>query len=124
MYIKTTNYTDETETDKYIEWQLGTTCSVNLIPHPLTSCQKPDHKTFAYVKDCPGRQGLFQVREQPAQVDFGQKGKDMQVQLEYKGRLLQPFDGLVTYRDTILWEGRRISSANIPVDLLDEHVDG
>ena len=86
-----------------------------MIPHPLATCERQDHKTFAYVKDCPGRQGLFQVRETPVYIDFGTKGKDLLVELEFKGKLLQPFDGLVTYRDTILWEGRRISSANLPV---------
>ena len=116
MYIKTDNYTDETQSDSYIEWQLGTTCSINLIPHPLATCEKQDHKTFAYVKDCPGKQGLFQVLDTPVYLDFGTKGKDIKIELEFKGRLLQPFDGLVTYRDTILWEGRRISSANLQVN--------
>ena len=118
MYIRRTNYTDETDTDNYIEFQLGTTCSIQLIPQPLRSCQDQKHKSFFHLKDCPGRQGLFQISEKSYKTDFGKSGKDIKVSFKYQGKLLQPFDGLVTYRDTILYEGRRISSANLPVDLM------
>lgn len=124
MFIKRSNYTDEKDTDNYLEYSLGTTCSIQLIPQPLRSCQKPEHKSFFHLKDCPGRQGLFQIKHEVHRLNFGSAGHDLRVNFRYVGRILQPSDGLVTYRDTVLYEGRRISSANLPVDLMKEKVEG
>ena len=118
------NYTDITDTDWWIEMMMGTTCSIRLIPHPLKSCENEFTRSFIKLKNCPGNQGLFQIKEEPVYLDFGNSGIDIDMNLEYTGRILQKFDGLVTYRDTLLYEGRRISTANLPVDLMWEEIPG